>query len=846
MSTRRRSEDDFRREVAAHIDLETERLIADGMAPEDARVAARRRFGNVTAARERFHEARTSVSIERFVQDLRCAVRNMQRYPVASLIAILSLAVGLGATTVSLTIRDVIFHRPPATYQQPDQLSKIQIGSPENPLRPSGNPVPVALYARWRASIGPSIAAHLSLGERDARVSDRTESVRLHAVTPELFATLGVAPLVGRTFADGDASASEAASSAILSHLMWQRLFDQRQDVVGQVVWIDDRAYTVIGVMPEAFWLGDMDSPIWSVLTTSDMQRLPASTSLDVIARASPGMSRRALEQLLQPALAEYSQHLPAAQRQLALRASGLEGTPMGGQISFVLPYVLGTAVLLTLLIACANVAILMIAQWTAREHEIAIRASIGASRARIIRLLLTESILIAACGGALGIGATALLQTWIIHQSGGGPSLNLSIDFRIFFQAAAIALVAGIVAGLAPALYETRRLHVNPLRTIATSDRVRQRWRNALVVFEISVTIALLVVTSTMVDGYLRARHADVGYATQPLLNVRVDNPKGVPTTRVLEILRGVPGVAAAGATRGSRQETSNAPAGGTSAAAERAEITSDYFRALGVQMRAGRAFSRADSTSSGVAIVNQTLASLLFQGGDPIGARLWVAKAPYQIVGVVSDYTLNPIRANQPEPRVFVPVALDATDVTRLTFLVRAEENPAALVQRLRQDIRGAGPGTTVPGAETVDQVIRIMSQEMMVATAPLFPLIVIGLMLTTAGIYGVLAFAIARRSRELAVRIAVGAGAGDVVKLITAQTVRLVSAGAVVGLLLMLGLTRLVRSNGGAGSIWDPPLVAFLIPMIVLVVVGAIATWVPARRALKIDPVTLLRAT
>ena len=347
------------------------------------------------------------------------------------------------------------------------------------------------------------------------------------------------------------------------------------------------------------------------------------------------------------------------------------------------------------------------------------------------------------------------------------------------------------------------------------------------------------------MVDGYLRARHADVGYATQPLLNVRVDNPKGVPTTRVLEILRGVPGVAAAGATRGSRQETSNAPAGGTSVAAERAEITSDYFRALGVQMRAGRAFSRADSTASGVAIVNQTLASLLFQGGDPIGARLWVATAPYEIVGVVSDYALNPIRANQPEPRVFVPVALDAADVTRLTFLVRAEGNPAALVQRLRQDIREAGPGTTVPGAETVDQVIRIMSQEMMVATAPLFPLIVIGIMLTTAGIYGVLAFAIARRSRELAVRIAVGASAGDVVKLITAQTVRLVSTGAVVGLLLMLGLTRLVRSNGGAGSIWDPPLAAFLVPLIVLVVVGAIATWVPSRRALKIDPVALLRA-
>ncbi len=196
--------------------------------------------------------------------------------------------------------------------------------------------------------------------------------------------------------------------------------------------------------------------------------------------------------------------------------------------MSFVLPYVLGTAVLLTLLIACANVAILMIAQWTAREHEIAIRASIGASRGRIVRSLLTESLLVSICGGILGVCTTFALRGVILRNSGGNVFFDLSIDAHILVQTAIIALLTGIAAGVGPALYETRRLHTNPLRAIASSsDRVRQRWRNALVVFEIAVTIALLVVTATMIDGYWRTRHAEMGFDTGPLLTVHSRQPE-------------------------------------------------------------------------------------------------------------------------------------------------------------------------------------------------------------------------------------------------------------------------------------------------------------------------------
>ena len=565
---------------------------------------------------------------------------------------------------------------------------------------PFGNGIPIALYHGWRETVGPSMAAYTSLGAREIRTGDRTASVPLRAVTPELFGVIGVAPSLGASF-----SASTTASGpppVILSHRVWQELFDQRTDAIGRVFWIDDEAHTVIGVMPERFWFSDMDSPIW---TTLDPRTLAPDARLGVVVRRPAGASHAALEARLQNGLADYAQQMPAGQRQLALRASGLEGTPIGHQMSFILPYVLGTAVLLTLLIACANVAILMIAQWTAREHEIAIRASIGATRGRIVRSLLTESVLAAVCSGILGVCATFALRGWIVRNGGNIGLYDLSIDMRILLQTAVIALLTGVAAGVAPALYETRRLHTNPLRTIATSDRIRQRWRHALVVFEIAVTIALLVVTATMIDGYWRASRRQMGFRTEPLLTLDIDNRNGVRTKQVVDALTSIPGVAAASASTqiptaagGTRQPVAAQATGGEPVTARHGQIGQGFFATLGVPMRAGRAFSEADSSAGRTAIVNETLARQLFQNRDPVGARLWIANVPHDIVGVVADYASSPLHAALPEPRVFVPLAPDSKDVTRMTFLVRAKGDPAALVQTVRNEARKASAGTIV----------------------------------------------------------------------------------------------------------------------------------------------------
>jgi predicted permease len=845
MSTQKRRDDDFAREIRAHLEIETARLIAEGLPPDQARAAARRAFGNVTRAEERFHERGRLLWLDHLRQDLRYAIRNVRHYPVAAMVAVISLAGGIGATTVTLTVRDVIFRKAPPLYREPARLSRVQVGTPERPIMPIGSQVPARLLYSWRDALGPGIAATSAARPRETRTDDRTETVPVRAATPEFFAVLGVEPAVGRL--PSPSPAADAPPAAVLSHRAWERLFDAKPDVIGRVIWIENQPHTVTGVLPPGFWFSEMNSPIWTVL---DRQTVPPEEGLEVIVRRPPGVTPAFLDGQLQAGLADYARGRPAAERQLRLKVSGIEGTPIGNQMAFVLPYVLGMSVALTLLIACANVAVLMIAQWTAREHEIAIRASIGASRGRIVRALLTESTLVAVCGGALGVGATVGLMQWARHGGGDTTFFDLSIDRMVFVQSAAITLLTGIVAGVAPALYETRRLHTNPLRSIAGSDRVRQRWRHALVVVEIAITVALFVETGAMIDGYRLTQHADMGFASAPLMTAAIENRAGVPPGPVLDILSHLPGVASAAAATalpyagGGRQEQVAADAGGANGVlASRSTISPAFFSTLGVAIRAGRSFSTADSPANRTAIVNETLSRRL---GIAVGHKIWIGQAPYDVVGVVADYASNPSQARMPGLKVFLPLAPDARGPARLLFVIRAEGDPAPLVEAVRREARKAAPGTFVASAYTFDQFIRMASQEMLIGTAPLAPLIAIGTLLTAAGIYGVLAFALARRSRELAVRMALGATPRDVVRLVASHTVRLVVTGSALGIGVTFALARIVRASGGAGSLYDPEAHVFVWPILAVLVIGAVATWVPSRRAVKINPAVLLRST
>ena len=481
--------------------------------------------------------------------------------------------------------------------------------------------------------------------------------------------------------------------------------------------------------MPERFWLTDMESPIWKPL---DLRAATAEEPLDVIVRRPPGTSGESLDAQLRAATDSYAATLSSDRRQIRHRFRGIEGTPIGQQVALVLPYLLGVCVLLTLLMACANAAILMIAQWTTREHEIAIRASIGAGRGRIIRSLLTESIIVAGCAGALGAGFTFALRGWIVARGiGDAPFYDLSINVGMLAQVAALTLFTGLLAGLMPAIYETRRLQTNPLRAMAGADRVRQRWRNALVVLEVAVTIALLVVTSSMVDGYRRARSADLGFEPRPLIGATVQHRDGVNIDTMMARLDQLPGVASAAASTalpygpiGTTVKAASDARGSNGLSARQSAIDQAFFSTLGVKVRAGRMFTGQDTASTRSAIVNDTLARRLFGSGGAVGRALWIGDTSYDIIGVITDYGTNVSGAQQAHPQVFLPLARDGEAPTSMSFLIRAEGDPAPLLQSLRREMLDTAAGIEVRRLYSVAQLRRIVGEEVLVGTAPLIP--------------------------------------------------------------------------------------------------------------------------
>jgi hypothetical protein len=350
------------------------------------------------------------------------------------------------------------------------------------------------------------------------------------------------------------------------------------------------------------------------------------------------------------------------------------------------------------------------------------------------------------------------------------------------------------------------------------------------------------------------RALAAEMGLDRHPLLDMQIEHRAGIPPTHLLETLAHAPGVASAAAVTavpfmGSSASQRVAVDGRTTAdvAADRISTSPGLFAALGVPLVQGRDFTAADSPASHVAIVNEALARQLFPGGAAIGGRIVAGDIVFDVVGVAADYAHHQFQRRHLAPKLFVPLANDpAAQIKQLGIVVRAAGDPAPLVRTLRRELPAEVPGLTVGNAFTYDEISNISAQEILVGTAPLVPLIAIGMLLTTAGIYGVLAFAIARRSRELAVRVAIGATGRDLVRLVTAHSARLIVIGTACGIGLTFALSRIVRASGGAGGVYDPDWPSFVVPVLAIAAIGAAATWIPSRRAMRVDPAAVLRTS
>lgn len=838
--TRRRTADDFTSEVQAHLDIETDRLIAEGLPPDEARAAAHRRFGNATRVRERFYERSRFAWFDQVVVDARSALRSVARYPLAALVAIVSLAAGIGGATTMLLLRDALFRNPPPYYAAPERLSAVRVSTPD---RPRGA-VPAPLYRHWLdgGGVGGALAAAAPARIADVQMRDRSEPVAIRPATANLFDVLGVTPALGRNF---PAAAADGPAPAILSDRVWQSVFGARPDVVGETFLVRGDAYVVIGVLPRQFWFGAMNEPIW---TPMDFRSLAPELPLDVVVRRGAGTSPQALAASLQAATEVFTSDRRAGERQMRVVVREMAGTPMGEAMGPIPVVLIGGAVLFTVLIACTNVAILMIAQWTAREHEIAIRASIGADRWRIVRTLVGESLLIALAGAVLGVSVTFALRGLVIYNGGEFTQFNLAVRPMVPIIVTLITIAAGILPGLAPALHETRRSENNPLARLRGSDRVRERWRHAMVVFEVAVTVALLVVVGTIVSATQRALNQDLGFEIAPLLTARVQNQSGVDAAGIVERLSSLPGVTAAAASLSSpmgmtgpeRNVTGDTPSPRMTRA-ELAAIGPGFLTALGVPLLAGRDFLPGEGDGrSRVALVSGELARRVWPGITAPGRALSMDGQTYEVVGVVADYA-NRTLAPMP-PRVFVPLA--AEQPTQMQFIVRAEGQPGMLIETVRREVTALSTGNVVQNVIPLQQIVQIGSKEIFATSVPLAPLVIIAMLLSAAGVYGVLAFTVARRSTELAVRVAVGADRGDLVRLVALRSLRVIGLGLLVGVGATFAITRLAQ--GGGGIFDSPGWQAFVVPMAIVTVIGALATWIPARRAVRTDAAQLLRST
>lgn len=840
MWTRRRTDEDFAAEIEAHLDLETERLVAEGWRPDEARAAALRRFGNVTRARERFHESGRLLWLDQAWMDLRAGLRSVARYPVAALVAVVSLAGGIGAATTTLALRDSLYYLPPPLYARPAELTVLRVDTPDR----TAAPVPAAIYRLWADHLGGQAALAAATTGRlvDVTLPDRVEAAAVRGATVNLFRDLGVSPALGVAFHQHAGRAGDPPP-VMIGYRQWQQFFGARSDAVGQSISINGAAHIVIGVLPQAFWYTQLGEPVW---TLADVHALPPEAPLLPMARRSPATSIAALQSELQSLAQAHLATLPDDRREQRVRASPMVGTPIGEAMGPMPGFLVSAAVLFTLLIACTNVSVLMMAQWTAREHELAIRASIGASRGRLVRTLVTESLLIATAGGALGVLVTLALRGWIVRSGGEFAAFNLTIQPRVFLIAAAITVAAGLLTGMLPALHEARRSVRHPMAGLRVSDRVRQRWRHALVAFEIATTVGLLVVVGALVSAAERSTSGHLGYELPPLMSMRVQSGTGVDVDRVLAGIQAYPGVAAAVAATalpmgpaGPRVRVAGTETGAVDRELHTSSVGPGFLATLGVPLQAGRDFEPGEFGSAArVALVSQAAAGVLWPGLSPIGRTLRIGDEPHDVVGVFADYADAPLQ--RPEPRVLLPLATGPA--AEMQFLIRAAGPAASLRDGVRREVQRLFPGVVVSRASALQDVATVGAQEILVTAVPLMPLVAIAMLLAAAGIYGVLAFAVARRSRELAVRMAVGATRSQVMWTAVAPSLRVVAVGLAGGVGTAMVLTRLAQGSGG---IFDSPgAAAFLVPLAIVNLVAILATWVPARRAMRIEPALLLR--
>lgn len=862
---------DLDQDIRDYIEIETQENIERGMSPDEARYAAQRKFGNVARVRETTYEVWSVTWLERFLQDVRFAIRTLSKRPQFTIAAILILALGIGASTVIFSlVQGAVL--APLPYREPQQLVMLFESRPNIEREEVSWPD----FQDWQGKTR-SLKDMACFGgqEYDLTFPGAAEHVVGFAVSSGFFATLGVPLLIGHDFPLSD-DRPNGAPNAIISYRLWQERFASNRQAVGKSIILNGADYTVIGVLPQQFrFWSDADVYTPLIATIPKLYGDRSLHALIAIGRLMPGVSSAQAQRELASVQLQLDHFYPADDRNLGIRIDSYTKEIVGDTRGTLL-LLLG-AVGVVLLIACSNVANLVLVRSMERAREFAVRSALGASRSRLVRQLLTESSLLALTGAVLGVGLAKLGLLLILAEFGAElpHTARIGIDVPVLLFTLGVSLIVGILFGIAPALRSSR---VDVQSTLKANGRgfvgSRLGAQGVLVALQIALTLVLVTGVGLLLRTVRALSQVNPGFDISHVLTFRTGlSPSLTGTTagsqiairELLNRIRHLPGVQAADATElvPLRGGDNSGPFWiGTETPASMQEAPhalffwtgADYLRTMGIPLLRGRFFTSADTLETErVVVINSVLAGKYFPGEDPVGQTIMVPHFGTAriagVVGYVKQWGLNDSGEYNPS-QIYLSIyqlhdLLVPNLASVLSFVVRTPLDAGTIVPEIKTVIYGSAGDQTIHHVETMKQVA---SESMSSQRFPMLLLAVfagLALVLASVGIYGTISYSVTQRVQEIGVRLALGASRWDVLRLILLRGIRLAGAGVLLGTVASVLLGRMLPAfshllYGITAN--DPATLAAVSAL--LLAVAAIACYIPARRGLGVDPVVALR--
>lgn len=860
------------REMRAHVRLQVEANIEAGMSPDEAERQALRSFGNVPKARDAAYDVRGGGLLETVTQDIRYGARVLAKHKAFTIVAVVTLALGIGANTAIFSVVNELLLRP-LPFRDPERITTLWEISPEGRHQ---NTTSRANFRAWREQ-SSSFEYMAAFTDQRVNLTDagEPEELTVQIATADFFKVLGVEPLLGRTFLpEGQERGDQPIT--ILSYGLWQRRFGGQPSIIGQQITLNGKKATVVGVMPRNFQFyirqrgTGRPAELWSFFPIAPFPNGAGEVGrfLSSVGRLKPGVSPAQADAELRTIEARLAEASPKFNKNYSAEVLPLR-EQFFGNVRRPLWLMLG-AVGFVLLIACANVANLLLSLASAREKEIALRAALGAARTRIVRQLLTESLLLALMGSVLGLGLAWIGIKALIAIS---PSDIVGLDgvrmnLTVLAWTLGVSLLTGIVFGLAPAL-QVSRLNLNDTlkeggKSESSGSGNNRRLRSGLVVAEIALAVVLLASAGLLVKSFIRLQQVDRGFNTDNVLTMVVrlpgskydDDPEVVQFFgQALEKVRVLPSVQSAGivnylpfygglgAATGFAIEGRPAPPVGQEPSTNVRVADSDFFKTMGIPLLRGRTFSDVENREvKHVILINETMAAKYFPNEDPIGKRLDVAMFdkpnPAEVIGIVGNVRYESL-VDEMEPLVYFPLS----DLTYpfMTLVIRTSSDPVSIAAPVQREIRSIDPNQPVSDVRTMNQVMAETVSRSRFNTLLLAIFAGLATLLSAVGIFGVMNYSVGQRTRELGLRLAIGAQPRQVLLLVLRQGMLLTVVGVVLGLAAALALTRLLSGLLFGVEPFDP--LTFTAISAFLMAVSLLACYLPARRAMKIDPLVAL---